>query len=341
MRRREFITLLGGAAAMPALDWPRTARAQQSGPMRRVGVLMAGVESDPLWQGRAIVVREALSRLGWVEGRNLRIDLRYGGGDFDRLRMQAEEAVKLGPDVILTISNAAGRALQRATRYIPIVIAGLGPEEDSASALVRNIARPEGNITGFPILYHSIGGKWLELLKEAVPGVTRVAVVFNTETFSGSPNSGGYFASIGSAAHMLGLKTVNMPFSTVDEVEAAIDAFAAEPNGGLVVLPGAGTSRLENRRAIVLQAAKRRLPTMQWDKSYPRAGGVMSYGSDMDDLLRRGASYVDRILRGSKVNELPVQYPTRFDLVINLRTAKAIGLTIPETLLVRADEVIE
>ena len=337
MRRREFITVLGGAAAA----WPLSARAQQPGDRKRlIALLMGGSASDPLWQANAAVVRESLAKMGWIEGLNLRVELRFGEGDADSMRAQARELVRLAPEAILATTGAAARALQQETKSIPIVVAAAGPEEDSAVALVKNIARPEGNMTAFPILFYSVGGKWVELLKEAAPAVARVALVFNPDTFT-AKLSGGYFDAINAAAQVLGVKTVNISFEHAADLDSAISAFPREPNGGLIILPGAATSTRDVRQSVLLLAARHRLPAIQWTKSYPADGGLMSYGSDYADMHRRAAGYIDRLLRGAKVSELPVQYPTKFDLVVNLKAANAIGLTIPETFLVRADQVIE
>jgi putative tryptophan/tyrosine transport system substrate-binding protein len=328
MRRREFIAGLGGAAA-----WPLAARAQQGERVRRIGVLIGGAGSDPVWQGYVAVIREELATLGWVENRNLLIDLRFGDSDANRIRAQAAELVGLAPEVILTASGTAARATQQATQKIPIIAVGV------PTAMLPNIARPGGNITGFPILYPSIGSKWLELLKEVAPRLTRVAFLSNADLSGGA--AGDYLPSIEAAAKVLGAKVIDTPFRDVDELEHAIEAFAAEPNGGLIIRPSAGTATYDSRQSILRLATLYRLPVIHWDKSYPAEGGLMSYGSNFGDLHRRAASYVDRILRGAKVIDLPAQYPTKFDLVINLKAAKTIGLAIPESFLPRADEVIE
>jgi putative ABC transport system substrate-binding protein len=332
MHRRLFLTLLGGAAA----GWPLAARAQQRERVRRVGMLMAGSVNDPAFQTYAAVVREALAKLGWVEGLNLRIDLRFGEGDDNRFRAYAAELVQLAPDAILTSGNATGRTLQEATRIIPIVVAAAGAQE-SPNPLVHNIAHPEGNITAFTGGFASIAGKLLELLKEAAPTITRVAVVFNPNTQSLAP---GIRASIDAAAPVLAIKTIDMPVHNAAELERAIEDFATEPNGSVAV-PRAGTNTRDIRQSLHLIATKHRLPTIHFDRNYPTEGGLMSYGTDIGDLHRRAAGYVDRLLRGAKVSELPVQYPTKFNLVVNLKAARAIDLMIPESFLVRADEVIE
>jgi putative tryptophan/tyrosine transport system substrate-binding protein len=332
MKRREFIALLGAAT----VAWPLPARAQQGARVRRVGQLMGGAGNDHV---NTTAFREGLASFGWIEGRNLRIDLRYGDGDPVRIRAHAAELVSLAPEVILASSPAACRAVQQHTQTIPIVVAVDSP----GASGVQNIARPEGNTTGFPSLYYSIGGKWLELLKEVAPRLARVALVFNPDTsLSAALAPGtGYFAAIEAAAPVLGVQTISMPFHSPTDLDREVEAFAAEPNSAIIVIPGAGTNTPDIRQSILLLAARLGLPTIHWDKTYPAEGGLMSYGTDQIDLHRRAASYVDRLLRGAKVSELPVQYPTKFDLVVNLRAARAIGLTIPEAFLPRADELIE
>jgi putative ABC transport system substrate-binding protein len=342
MKRREFIRLLGGAT----VAWPLAARAQQPERVRHIGVLMGGADGDPVWQAYVAAFRDELAKLGWIENRNLRIDLRFGDSDANRMRAYAAELVKLTPEVILTVSGAAAQAVQRETMTIPIVAVGLRAGDSGASALAGSIARPKGNVTGFPILYGSIGGKWLELLKELAPHVARVALIMNPDVTAPLDSmepaqSTTYATSIEAAAQALGVKAINSPFRDPAELQRTIDAFAVEPNGGLIVSPSIATGTRDNRQLILSLAAQHGLPTIHWDKAYPVEGGLMSYGSDMVDLHRRSASYVDRILRGAKVSDLPVQYPTKFELIINLKTAKALGLTIPQSLRATADEVIE
>jgi putative tryptophan/tyrosine transport system substrate-binding protein len=328
MQRREFITLFGGAAAA----WPLAAQAQQDGRVRRIGVLDRGDEADQRTQTQHGVMREGLAKLGWIEGRNVRFDGRFAGDDPDRLRAHADELVRLAPDVIAVVSLPATRVLLERTRTIPIVFANVG--DPVAGGLLKNIARPEGNATGTTNLFQSLAGKWLELLKEAAPRITRVALIFAADI--GVEN---YFVAIEPAAQVLGVKAIRTPYRDADELERAIDAFAAEPDGGLVTVPPPPTP--SNRQLINRLALKYRLPSIHFAKEIVAEGGLMSYGSDGVESFRTAATYVDRILRGAKINELPVQFPTKFELVINLKTAKAIGLTIPETFLVRADEVIE
>jgi ABC-type uncharacterized transport system substrate-binding protein len=330
MRRREFITLVGGAAA----SWPLAVRAQQGERMRRIGVLRPGEETDPTMQAYNAALRQELAKLGWIEGRNLRIDLRFATGDVNRVRAYAAELVSLAPDVIVTSGGAATRATQRQTQVIPIVFAGIGDTGDRGT--LGNIARPEGNATGFTNFYASLGGKWLELLKEIAPHVTSVAHVIHPE-FSTAPNP--YFVAMEAAAPALGVKVMLLPVRNVAEMESAIGAFAAEPNGGLVVT---GPFNPATQRGTIYRLAlQHRLPAIYNRRDAIAEGGLIYHGSDSIDLNRRAASYVDRILRGAKPGDLPVEFPTKFDLFVNLKTAKAIGLTIPETFLVRADQVIE
>jgi putative ABC transport system substrate-binding protein len=330
MRRREFITLLGASAA----TWPLAARAQRAGGMRRIGWLIGGTENDRDRQAMQGAFREGLAKLGWIEGRNLRTELRWGD-DLDRLAAHAAELVSLAPDVILTNGSAAIRSLQKATQTIPIVFAG-GPDP-VAAGLMRNIARPEGNITGFSSAEPSIAGKQLELLKEAAPRVARVAIIFNADLVSQISLS--YFASIEAAASAFGVRAIQMPVRNAVDIVHAIDAFAAEPNGGLIILPPPPTNAI---REVILQlTAQHRLPAIYPSLADAAVGGLLAYTQDRVDQYRRTAAYVDRLLRGARVSELPVQFPTKFELVVNLKTAKAIGLTIPEAFLLRADEVIE
>jgi putative ABC transport system substrate-binding protein len=332
IRRREFITLLGTAAAA----WPLAARAQQVGGMRRLGWLIAGAENDLGGRATRTALQEALAKLGWIEGRNLRIDLRFGAGDPVRIRAYAAELVGLAPDVMVTGSGAPTIALQQQTQTIPIVFTG--GADAVAAGLVRNIARPEGNITGFSSREPSIAGKCLELLKEAAPRVTKVALVFNPEMLVPLIVPF-YIASIEAAAPTLGLEAIKTPVRNAVNIVHAIDAFAAEPNGGLLVLPPTPTTAI--RDTILQMAAQHRLPAIYTNQADAAAGGLLAYANDPVDQSRRAATYVDRLLRGAKVSELPVQFPTKFQLVVNLKTAKAIGLTIPEAFLLRADEVIE
>jgi putative ABC transport system substrate-binding protein len=329
MRRRDFITLLGGAAAA----WPVMARAQQGARVRRIGILSGSTnpEDDPATRANFAALREGLANLGWIEGRNLRIDLRFTGSHPDRMRVSALELVSLAPEVIITTSAPATRAAQEQTQTIPIVFtAGNDPV---TNGLLQNTARPEGNTTGFTSTVDSLIGKWLELLKEAAPHITRVALVFNPQTVNDP-----YFRPIEAAVPLLGVQTLKTAVRDPLEMVRAIDAFAAEPNGGLLVVP---VLPEDSYQMLLRVAAQHRLPAITPNRRYVAAGGLMAYGTDFPDNYRRAATYVDRLLRGAKVSELPVQFPTKFELVVNLKAAKAIGLTIPEALLLRADEVVE
>ena len=324
MRRRDFIAGFAGAAM-----WPLAARAQQAERVHRIGVLTAGGLNTPITQA---AFREELAKLGWVEGRSLRIDFR--ASDPGRLATDAEELVNLRPEVIFAFTGAAARAAQLRTQTIPIVFVGGGdPAENN---LVGGIARPTSNVTGFANNFASLGGKWVELLKQAAPRLTRVASVFDPEFALGG--AAPIRDVIGTAAAQLAITTISMPVRNLDEIARAINAFAAEPNGGLLMT---GAHPDENIKAILGLALQHRLPTMFGAGKLVAEGLLMSNGPDLSDMARRAASYVDRILRGAKPSDLPVQYPTKFPLVINLKTAKAIGLEIPPTVLALADEVAE
>jgi putative ABC transport system substrate-binding protein len=327
MRRREVITLIGGAAAA----WPLAARGQQS---RLVGVLRPGNENDPNGKIQNALFTRGLAELGWVEGRNLRIDVRWAAGNVDRMRMLARELAELRPDVIVVSSGVATRVVQEQTRIIPIVFVFAG--DPVANRTVANIARPEGNTTGVTDLFPSIGGKWLELLKEAVPGLERVALPYNPDFLNSAT-----LAAIEEAAARYGVKAVRLVIGESADITPALDAFGLEPNGG--VIPISPIAALPRAHDLINEAALRhRLPTIFSIRENAFGGGLMSYGAVVADLFRHGApDYVNRILRGAKVSELPVQFPTKFELVINLKTARAIGLEIPATLIARADEVIE
>jgi putative ABC transport system substrate-binding protein len=327
MRRRDFITLLGGAA----VAWPLAARAQQGEKVRRIGVLVGGAEDNSNTRANLAALGDGLAKLGWIEGRNLRIDLRFTLSDPARMRAYAVELVSLAPDVIVTSSRPATTAVQEQTKSIPIVFtAGNDPV---SNGLLQNIARPEGNTTGFTSTVDSLIGKWLALLKEAAPHVTRVALVFNPQTVNA-----GYFGSIEAAAPLPGVQAIKTPVRDPLELVRAIDAFAAEPNGGLLVVPVLPEDSYQMLHRV---AAQHRLPAIHSNRGRVVDGGLMAYGTDFPDIYSRAAAYVDRILRGTKVSELPVQSPTKFELVVNLKTAKALGLTIPEGFLLRADELIE
>lgn len=301
--------------------------------MRRIGWLDAGVETDELSRVSRAALAQGLAEQGWIEGRNIRTDYRFGGGQADRLPAGAAELVSLAPDLIVVNGAAATRALQRATQTIPIVFTGGG--DAVAIGLVKDIAHPDGNTTGFSSTEPTIGGKWLELLKQAAPQLARVAVVFNPDL---APTAPRYLAAIEPAARTLAVQMIKVLFRDSIELVRAIDAFAAEPNGGLLVLP---PPLIPERATIIKLAAQHRLPAMYGFRALAVAGGLLAYGADIVDQHRRAAAYVDHILRGAKVRELPVQFPTKYLLVINVKTAKAIDLTIPEDFLLQADELIE
>jgi putative ABC transport system substrate-binding protein len=328
MNRRFLITLLGGAAMLPV-----AARAQPAVmPVKRIGVLRLPDETDPNEKVFLSEFTHALQDLGWIDGRNVRVDARWAAGNLDRMRMLAKELVELRPDVIVVSTTAVTRAVQEQTRTIPIIFLGVG--DPVASGLVASISRPEGNTTGITNLVSSIGGKWVDMLNEAVPGLRRIAFVFNPGVYFGA-----YLASVQAAAARYSVTVVETPVRDSNEMERAIEAFATEPNGALIVPPPspAGADREVLNRLTV----QHRLPTIYMARSDAAEGGLMSYGPDRPDQFRRGISYVDHILRGAKISELPVQLPTKFDLVINLKTAKMLGLALPESVLLRADEVIE
>jgi putative ABC transport system substrate-binding protein len=329
MRRRDFILGLASAAA-----WPLAARAQPAERMRRIGVLMSGDGNDPLAKARISVFTQALADLGWTDGRNVRMDFLWGRGDTNRMRALAQELVGLQPDIILTDTTPATAAVQRETRTIPIVFTGVG--DPVASGLVPRLDRPSGNVTGFATVEASTGGKWLELLSEVAPGLKRAAIMFN-------PDSGPYSAlmpSLETAARSLKIELIIAPVHSDVEIETAIIALGREPGGGLVAVPDAFT--FAHRAPIISAAARNNVPAVYGLFSVSaRDGGLLSYGNDLIDILRRAATYADRILRGAKPSELPVQLPTKFEMVVNLKTAKALGLTVPQSILLRADEVIE
>jgi len=330
MRRREFITLLGGAAAA----WPLAAPAQQGERMRRIGVLMGYAEIDPAAQAQVAALRQELQKLGWDEGRNVRIDVRFPGGDVRLVRTALIELMSLAPDLLVSNSNLVTAVVQAEVRTIPIIFTFIG--DPVGSGFVSNDARPNGNLTGFANWDSpAMSGKWLELLKEVAPHVERVGFMRHPET----PAHIRFFKSAEASAPALNIKVVALDVHDADEIERALTAFAVEHNGGLLVTPHALTST--NRDLIVALAARLRLPALYPLAFYAKAGGLISYGFDPVNQFQQAARYIDRMLRGAKPADLPVQYPTKLQLVINLKTAKALGLAIPESLLLRADEVIE
>jgi putative ABC transport system substrate-binding protein len=331
MRRREFITLLGGAAAA----WPMAAQAQQSDRVRRIGVVIPYPESDTQIQAQVGAFREEIERLGWSNGRNVRIDYRWTGGEVGQIQTFSKELIALQPDVILSRSTAATAAILHETRTIPIVFVVVS--DPVGDGFVSSMARPGGNATGFTNVEASLGGKWIELLKEIVPGISRVAIIFNPKT---APGGGAYYLRlIKDAAASSALNVVPAPINDDNEIESAIETFTRQSGGGLIVGPDLTTTN--HRATIIAAAARHRLPAVYPFRHEVSEGGLISYGIDIKDLHRRAAGYVDRILRGAKPTDLPVQGPTKFELAINLKTAKTLGLTMPPTLLTSADEVIE
>jgi len=329
MKRREFITLLGGAA----VAWPLAARAQQPERMRRIGVLMSVAANDPEGEARLTAFLQGLQQLGWTDGRNVRIDIRWGAGDPDRYRRYAAELVALAPDVILAASSSALEPLQQATRTAPIVFVTIA--DPVGAGFVNSLARPGGNATGFSQFEYGVIGKWLELLKEIAPGVTRVAVIRDPTISAGA----GQFGAIQTAAPSFGVEVNPVNLRDAGEIERAIAGFALSPNGGLILT--AGPLATIHRELIITLAARYKLPAVYFERFFVTGGGLISYGPHLIDQYQRAAGYVDRILKGEKPADLPVQAPTKYELVINLKTAKALGLTVPSTLLARADEVIE
>ena len=326
LRRREFIAGIGGTAA-----WPIMARAAD-GAVRRIGMLVVGEPNDPEMQERVKALKAGLRELGWIDGRNLKIDYRWSSAD--SVRTQADQLVAATPELILAIATPALAAAQQATRAIPIVFNSV--TDPVAQGFIASLARPGGNITGLGHWEPGMGGKWLELLKEIAPHVEHVAVVFNPVT---APYFRLFLPTMEAAAHSLAVRLRVNPVHQTADIERALELVAAQPNGGLMMLPDAFT--WNNRVHVIALAARYRVPAVYQYGHFPREGGLVSYGIDPEDVNRRTATYIDRILKGEKPADLPVQAPTKFELVINLKTAKALGLTVPATLLARADEVIE
>jgi putative tryptophan/tyrosine transport system substrate-binding protein len=327
MRRREFIAVLGGAAA-----WALTARAQQAEHVRRVGVLFGLAEDDRAAKARIAAFRQGMQELGWSEGRNLHLDIRWFHSE--RIESRAAELVGAMPEVLLATNSPSVAALRHATSAIPIVFVGIG--DPVGQSFVESLSRPGGNITGFTGLEFSLGEKWVGFLKELAPGVTRIAFLFHPEM---GPYYPLWLKSVEAAAATVGVETAAAPVRAPADIERTIRAIAAQPNGGLVVQPDSYT--IANRRLIIELAAQHRLPAVYTYRDETAEGGLVSYGPDVPDLYRRCAAYVDRILKGERPADLPVQQPLKYELVVNLKTAKALGLTVPDSLLARADEVIE
>jgi putative ABC transport system substrate-binding protein len=331
MRRRDFITFIGGAA----VAWPVLARAQQRERVRRIGVLMAGDENDPRVKTSVSAFIQALAGLGWTDGGNVRMDVRWYGDDINRMRALAQELVGLQPDVILASTTPATAAVPRETRTIPIVFARVA--DPVASGLVARLDRPSRNVTGFSYLEATLGGKWLELLSEIAPGLKRAAIMFNPDIAPASI----FIPSLETAARSLKVVPIIAPVHSDSdaEIETALIALGRELGSGLVVMPDAFMGA--HRAPIISAAARNNVPAVYWESFFARDGGLLSYGPDAVDTFRRAATYVDRILRGEKPRDLPVQFPTKYEMIVNLKTAKALGLTVPQSILLRADEVIE
>jgi putative tryptophan/tyrosine transport system substrate-binding protein len=331
MRRREFITLLGGAAA----TWPLNARAQQAERVRRIGVLQGGRDraDDPRSQPNTAAFLQALQQLGWTDGQNVKIDYRWPTGDADKARKYAAELVALAPDVILTFGSGNMTPLLQATRTVPIVFVAVA--DPVGAGFVDSLSRPGGNATGFMLFEYGLSAKWPELLKQIAPGVTRAAVLRDSAIANGI----GQFAVIQYVAPSVGVEVSPVDVRDPSEIERGVAAFARTSNGGLIV--AASPLSLVHRELIVALAARHKLPTVYFLRVFVTSGGLISYGPDTVDQARRAAGYVDRILKGEKPADLPVQAPTKYELAINLKTAKALGLTVPPTLLTQADEVIE
>jgi putative tryptophan/tyrosine transport system substrate-binding protein len=329
IERRKFLATLGGAAAA----WPLAARAQQRDQVRRIGVLAPAAANDPVWQARIGAFQQALALLGWIIGRNVQIDTRWATTDAAAIRREAEELAALAPDVILAAGHSSAAPLLQATRTLPIVFVMV--QDAVAAGFVDSLARPGGNATGFTSWEFSMGAKWLELLKQIAPGLTRVAVLRDaSQGFAVSQ-----FVAIQTVAPSLGVEVIPVNMRDPGEIEQSVDAFARAPNGGLIPIPSAAAVR--HRDLIITLAARRKLPAVYWERLFVAAGGLISYGPDLVDEFRQAANYVDRILKGDKPADLPVQAPTKYGMVLNLKTAKALGLDIPASVLARADEVIE
>jgi putative ABC transport system substrate-binding protein len=327
--RRKFISALGGAT----FAWPLAARAQQPAPLRRLGVLMPEAETDAQSQTRRRALEQGLTVLGWTIGKNLQIEYRWAAGDPEQTKLAAAELMKLTPDVLLGAATPPVRALQQATTTIPIIFVGV--TEPVAQGFIPSLAHPGGNLTGFTNIEATFGGKWLELLKEVAPPVTRALVMYNPEATAAV----GFLNSLNAAAQKLSVALNTALVHQIADVETAAAILALEPGGGLIVLPDPFT--LTHQKPVVEAAARHQLPAIYAFRSFAIDGGLVSYGVDIPDLFRLAAGYVDRILKGEKPADLPVQQPTKFELVINLKTAKALGLDVPPSLLIRADEVIE
>jgi putative tryptophan/tyrosine transport system substrate-binding protein len=332
MRRREFITLLGGAAASTA--WPLAIRAQQPEPIRRIGVLMGYEESDPAVQSYLAAFRGALAKLGWTDGSNLRIELRWGAADLDRVKTFAKELVDLRPDAIFGATTPVISALAHETQTIPIVFAVVA--DPIGNGFAASLAHPGGNVTGFTALDSALGGKWVGLLKEIAPRTVRVALLFNPATAVPLQS---LMASIQAAASSFAVQASAAPVHAKDEIEGVIAAQARNPGGGLIVMPD--PFNRQNRNLIIALAARYGVPAIYYNRSLAESGGLIAYGDDFNEEFRQATGYIDRILKGAKPADLPIQLPTKFELAVNLKTAKALGLTVSNAMQLLADEVIE
>jgi putative tryptophan/tyrosine transport system substrate-binding protein len=328
MRRRKFVALLGGVVAA----WPLAARTQPRA-MSRIGVVMGLKESDPVAQTLVAALQQGLQKLGWTQGRNIAIDVRYATDDREQIRALAVELMGLKPDLMVSNANLVTAILQAEVRTVPLLFIGVG--DPIGSGFVTNLARPTGNVTGFATNEPSMGSKWLATLREIAPQVEHVGFMLAPE----GPANVGFLKAAEAAAPSLKVRLTALGVHSTDEIERSVSTFAAEPNRGLIIAPTVVT--FVNSKLIVELAARYRLPAIYSRADYPKAGGLISYGPDQVDQFRQGAAYADRILKGAKVAELPVQYPTKFELVVNLKTAKALGLDVSPSLLARADEVIE
>ena len=330
MRRRKFISGIVTAVAV----WPLPALGQQTYKVAKIGVLMGGVETDPSQKANIAALAQELRKLGWADSSTTQINYRFGAGDTDKMRAFAKELVNLKPDVMIGDSTAGAIALARETKSIPIVFVMVA--DPVGSGFVVSFARPGGNITGFSNFEPSLGGKWVELLKALAPGVERIALLYKPET---APFARSYLTECEAAGKSLDVNAIPLPVQDIPEMERMVAALGSGPQAGLVALPDIFT--YASRKRIITLAAQYRIPAIHYHRAFPASGGLMSYGINVPDLFRRSAAYVDRILRGEKPADLAVQAPTKFELIINLKTTKALGLTVPPTLLTRADEVIE
>ena len=331
MRRREFLGVIGSAAA-----WPVAARAQQLSPMRRIGILMGNSKGDAQNDAGLTALTDGLKELGWTEGRNIRIDIRWAAGSVERMKEFAKELVGLQPDLLVAQTTQPTAALQRETKTIPIVF--LIVSDPVGSGFVASLPRPGGNITGFINIEASLGGKWIEILKEIVPSVSRIALTFNPDTATYSRY---YLEPFEAAARLRGVEPVAAPVRTAADIGRMVASLSERPGAGLAVMPDTGLAKQDNQDLLISLAARHRLPVIYPYRYWVGNGGLISYGIDQVDLYRRVPTYIDRIFKGAKPAELPVQLPTRFELAVNLKTAKSLGIEMPPMLLGRADEVIE